>query len=473
MEKNVKKIFSGAVILAAGTFIAKLLGAIYRIPLTRIIGVEGLGLYQMIFPVYTLLLEFSGIAVPNALSKIISSYDGNANGERYARKVLKTGVTFFALLGAFLSFITALFSGVIAKAQGNISAKNLYVAISPSVFLVSLICCFRGYFQGRMNMFPTALSQVIEQAVKLIAGLSFSAIFMPDIIAASTAGALAVTLSELSAFIYLFFKYRKTVKTLPRIKISVDKTDYRVTLKTILYYAVPIAFTGVLLPLSKVADSFIIINGIAAYREDATALYGIFSGVAVTIVGLPVALCYGIATVVVPAVSRECAIKSGERDSTRGTVAYKSLMLTAAVSGAGATACYFFAPLIVEILYGYLAADYKEIAVLLLKTVSPCVFLLSILQTLNAVLIGKGKPKLPLLGLFFGVTLKIIIESLVVSDPKINIYGAGYGAIACYFVADLVNFICVIYISAKEKVSESAIKSNGYTRYKSGQKIYR
>ena len=91
MDKNGKKILSGALVLGVAAFISKLLGALYRIPLTRIIGGTGLGLYQMVFPVYTLLLDFSGASVPNAVAKIIASYKGE-DRENYARKILKTSL---------------------------------------------------------------------------------------------------------------------------------------------------------------------------------------------------------------------------------------------------------------------------------------------------------------------------------------------------------------------------------------------
>ena len=110
-RKGAGALVSGAAILGAGAFIAKLLGALYRIPLTRIIGAKGLGIYQMIFPVYTLLLDFSGAAVPNAMAKIISSFRGaGIEREIYARKILKTSVIFFFVLGVLFSFLIAVFS---------------------------------------------------------------------------------------------------------------------------------------------------------------------------------------------------------------------------------------------------------------------------------------------------------------------------------------------------------------------------
>lgn len=455
-RKGAGALVSGAAILGAGAFIAKLLGALYRIPLTRIIGAKGLGIYQMIFPVYALLLEFSGAAVPNAVAKIISSYRGEISDKhRYAISILKTSVRFFAVLGSVLSVSVAVLAGYISKAQGNSEATLSYIAMSPSIFLVCILCCYRGYFQGQTNMMPTAVSQIAEQAVKLAAGLLLASFFLPDIAKAAAGAALALTLSEAVAVVYVFIVYKRQSKGFAVENLRVTLKETKDAIKEILKYTVPIAFAGILLPLSKVADSFIIINVISAYDLDATALFGLFSGVAVTVVGLPVAVCYGFAAAAVPAVS-------SEGDS--GKNAAKSIVFTFIISTVCAVGCFLFAPFIINILYGYLSAENKIASIRLLKISSPCIVLLSVLQTVNAVFIGKGRPKTPLIGLAFGVVFKLVLEILLVSDPEINIYGAAYGAIACYFCAVLINLICLARASGKKTVVK--VKSrDGYPRY--------
>lgn len=458
-----KSLFSGAATLGAAAFIAKLLGAIYRIPLTRIIGAEGLGIYQMIFPVYTLLLDFSGAAVPNAMARIISSFRGSCEEKyRHAVKTLKASVSFFAVFGLITSAGTLAFSGYIAKAQGNAGATLSYMAISPSVFLVCIVCCYRGYFQGLSDMTPTAVSQVAEQTVKLAAGLLLAWLFMPDIELAAAGAAAAVTFSEIAATAYVIIKYKRREKRLAFRDLGFTNGERRNYIKKILRFTVPIAFTGMILPLSKVADSFIIINVIGGYAENATALFGLYSGVAVTVVGLPVAICYGIATAAVPAVSAE---------NGAGNAA-KSILLTVFISSVCSVGCFAFAPLIIRILYGYLSAENRATAVTLLKISSPCVVLLSVLQTVNAVFIGKGRPKTPLTGLIFGVAVKITIELLFVKDPAVNIYGAAYAAIACYFTAVLVNLICLARASGKKTVVKVG-RGDGYSRINGREGAFR
>ena len=143
---SVKKLLFGASYLGVGAFVSKLLGALYRIPLTNLIGANGLGLYQMIFPVYTVILDFAGAGAPNAISRLIAS-ENSLDKSVHAQKILKVSIKLFSILGLIGAIFMLTFSFLIAKLQGNINATLGYVFMSPAVFFVSLIACFRGYFQ--------------------------------------------------------------------------------------------------------------------------------------------------------------------------------------------------------------------------------------------------------------------------------------------------------------------------------------
>ncbi len=435
MKKN-KIILNGAIALGAGAFISKLLGAIYRIPLTNIIGGTGLGLYQMVFPVYAVLLDFSGAGVPSALSKIISANKSLENKYQNAENYLKSSIKILTIIGILGSVLMVAFSKLLATVQGNESAFLGYLAISPAIFLVAIISCYRGYFQGLMDMRPTAISQILEQVVKLIFGLLLAYLFRHSL-ALSVAGAtFAISLSELLAVIYLQNKHKCfNKKLLPYF--TFDKEKHKQRVKEIIKTTLPITIIGIIIPLSQVIDSFIIINVLNGYRQDATALYGLLSGVASTVVGLPVSVCYGISAVAIPAVS------SSKTEKQKNANALKAILLTLAVALPCAIVCYFFAPLIISILFRRLPFAEKTISINLLKTISPCVVLLSLLQTGNAVLIGKGKLYKPVFSLVIGVVVKIIVSVVLLKNPTLNIYGGAIGVIACYFVASLINFIMI------------------------------
>ncbi len=433
MRNKQGKIIGGAVVLGIGAFLAKLLGATYRVPLTNMLGGQGLGLYQMVFPVYSVLLDFSGGGVPSAMSKLISS-EKEENRLEKAKEYLKASVKTLVIFGFIGTLLMSCLSLPLSVLQGDSRAFLGYIFLAPAVLLVSVLSCFRGYFQGLMNMSPTAISQVVEQFIKLVFGVILVKLFLPNLTLAVAGATLAITFSELIAFLYLYITYRKKGYSL---KINLEKNRQIVLVKRLIKIAFPVTLVCVMIPLSQVIDSFLILNILSGYRKDATALYGLLSGVVGTVIGLPVAVCHGIATVTVPAVSRESLEINKDRAGKR------TLGLTLLASIPCAVVTFVFAPLIIKLLFNGLASSEKSIAVTLLRLSSPCIVLLSFLQTGNAVLIGKGKVYAPVLSLGMGVVVKIVLNALLLNIPEINIYGGAIATIACYFTVCLVNLIMI------------------------------
>ena len=212
MEKTSNKNSGGFVksifILSVGGLVAKLLGAFYRIPLTNVVGSYGMGIYQLVFPLFSLLLTISTAGIPVAVSKLVA--EKTAVGDRYAAKrIFSLSLAALSVLGLVCSLLLFVLSDSIAAMQGNADASFAYKLISPAVFLVCVISAYRGYFQGLLHMTPTALSQIIEQVVKMSVGLYCAVKFMPDILKAVNGAVLAVTLSELAAAIFLAVLYFK------------------------------------------------------------------------------------------------------------------------------------------------------------------------------------------------------------------------------------------------------------------------
>lgn len=442
--KKKKTIIKGAFVLAVGAFAAKALGALYRIPLTNILGSYGLGLYQTVFPVYCLLLDFAGAGVPNALSSLIAS-DGENSPEEY----LRTGLKVFSLSGIIGSVL--LFGGgyFLPELQGDKNARFGYFYLSPSVFFVALIACFRGYFQGKGNMIPTALSQVSEQMVKIVVGLGLLYFFSSDSAAAVGRATFAVSFSEAVTLVFLIVKYKKT-KDSKRI----ERSSHGLA-KKLVKAAVPVTLTGMFLPITQFFDSFIVINALKTYLPQATSLFGLYSGAALTVVNLPVSLCYGIAVASVPFIAEK------EEDLKKKN-SLKAIGLTFAVSLVFSGFTLFFADKACEILFSSLSESEKAVVSGLIKLLSVNVVFSSILQTVNASLIGQGRYYTPLCGMTCGAIIKIILTLLLSFIKSLNIYGAGIGLIACYFFALLVNFIILLKGRGKSEIKTAVVKKYRY-----------
>ncbi|MCL2797534.1 MAG: polysaccharide biosynthesis protein [Firmicutes bacterium] len=217
------KVLTGAGILAVCALVAKLIGAMYRIPLTNIVGAEGIGLYQMVFPLYTVLLTVSSGGLPVAISRVVASRIANGD-EHGARKVLFTSLLSLSLIGLAASALVFFFRGQIAAVQGNPAAALPYLGIAPSITFVAVISCFRGYYQGKQNMLPSALSQLSEQAIKLAAGLTLARVMLPLGVEYGVLGALlGVSVSELATMLLLlgqFFFTNRQYRRKTRIPVG-------------------------------------------------------------------------------------------------------------------------------------------------------------------------------------------------------------------------------------------------------------
>ncbi len=441
-EKNT--IFKGAFYLAAGAFISKFLGAIYRIPLTNMLGGLGLGLYQMVFPVYCLLLDFSGAGLPSAMSRIIASQ--TSDKEVTARRLLINSTKLFFLFGLFAMLIMAVFSRPFSILQGNEKASTAYLLLSPAILAVAMISCLRGYFQGFMDMKPTAISQIIEQVIKLLLGLVFVYMFLGNVSLAVGGATLAITISEFIALIVLFYIYKR--KTRGTIQDFVyDKRSFFVDAKTIIKTTVPITLVGILLPFSQVIDSILTINIISGYRNDATMLFGLLSGVVMTVINLPVSICYGIGSVAIPSISK-CKTEEEKKKQS-----IKILVLTLIVSIPCFLGLLILSPQVISLLFRNLSSMEKNIAIKLLRLTSPCVVLLSVLQASNSVFIGSGKLYTPVVNLLIGVVVKFIISVLLLRIPSINIYGGAIAINACYFAVCMINLMLIFNKKVKNATS--------------------
>lgn len=447
MKKN--GLIRGALCIAAGTFAVKFLGAIYRIPLVNLIGAEGLGLYQMIFPVYAILLDLSGASLPSALSKIIAS-EAEADRMPYAERCLKIGLKLMCKIGLIGSLLLACLSIPISFLQGNTDTIAGYVALAPSVFFVSLISCYRGYFQGLAIMKHTATSQILESSVKLAIGLVLAYLFMPNLKLAVAGATFAVTVSEAVAFFYLRMRYKKYRNNFySQTASSLRQTDDKIFIKTIVKASFPIMLTGIAVPFSHFIDSFLIVNVLPATKEQSTVLYGLFSGVVHTVLSLPVGLCYGIAVSSIPNVSQL------NNQSERYNAISKSVLFTVVVALPLTVAFFVFAPNVVDVLFARLVETEREISVRLLRISSSGILLLSVVQTTNSLMFATDKYYLPLISLGIGISVKTILSVVLIPQPEINIYGGGISLIACYFVAAMIN--CIILSKKRSQDADKAV----------------
>ena len=436
----------GAAIIAAGGFLAKLIGALYRIPLTNLIGGHGIGLYQMVYPTYCLLLTVSATGIPSSIAKLTAERIGKGQS---TAPLFKTAMRLFLIIGLLGGLLMALLAPILSRAQGSTEIAGGYYALAPAVLLVSAISVFRGWFQGRNDMLPTALSEVTEQLVKVAFGLIFAYLYRGNVVKAVVFLLLSVSISELFALLLMALLYFRVPN-----RHGKEKEGGRVATRSILQLSIPLTFSSILLPLSSLLDSVLAVRLMGGYVSDAVALYGLFSGGAVTVINLPVSVCYGIAAASVPAVAEakakeELPSENGEkRLSVRKRILF-SLGITILIALPSTVALYFFAEPAVKIIYRSLQGEELSTLVALVKAFSISALTLSLTQTLSACLTAQGKPKFAALSMLIAVLVKTGAEFFLLKNPKISIFGLVYATNLCYLVAFLLNLIYNLYISRK------------------------
>lgn len=424
VKRNKGHMLSGAAVLAIGSVLAKVLGALYRVPLTNILGAEGMGMYQLVFPVFALFMVLSTAGIPTALSRMVA--EKRSEGAP-TKKYLVSAILVLMSLGTVFAIITFALAGKLAAWQGNADTRTGFMIIAPTLILVSLIAGFRGWFQGEMYMLPTAISNIIEQVVKLAVGIGLSVAFMPKGVTAAVNGALlGIAASEVCALAYLVITYFVRGRALKAEKLHVSGEDARVMFKV----AFPIAIVALLLPLSSFLDSVILVNvlkGAGVAQDVATAQYGLLSGPVNSLINMPIVVIMSLAVVVVPSVS----VSRVQRDIDG--VMLKSRLSIKLAYLIGIPCAFFFmvfAPRLLPIIYPALSPSQLDLTVRLLRVVAANVVLMSAMQIYVSLLQALDKTKYAVISLAVAIAVKIALS--VVLTHFIGIMG---GAVASFAMA--------------------------------------
>lgn len=422
VKKNKGHMLSGAAVLAIGSVFAKVLGALYRVPLTNILGAEGMGMYQLVFPVFALFMVLATAGIPTALSRMVA--EKRAEGVP-TKKYLVSAIIVLATLGSLFAIFTFSLAGKLAEWQGNADTRTGFVIIAPTLVLVSLIAGFRGWFQGEMYMLPTAISNIIEQVVKLGVGIGLSVAFLPRGVTAAVNGALiGIAISEACALAYLVITYFVRGRKLKGEKLHVTREDARIMFKV----AFPIAIVAVLLPLSSFFDSVILVNvlkdsGVA--QDIATAQYGLLSGPVNSLINMPIVVIMSLAVVVVPSVS----VSRVQRDIDG--VMLKSRLSIKLAYLIGVPCAFFFmtfAPRLLPIIYPALTPAQLSLSVNLLRVTAANIVFTSAMQIYVSLLQALDKTKYAVLSLAIAIAVKIVLS--VVLTRYIGIMGGAVASLA-------------------------------------------
>ena len=397
----------GAAILTIAGVAVKILGSVNRIWLSRFLGGEGIGLYQMAYPIYLLFAAVASAGVPLAVSIIVAKY--LAENRRADLEVLPLRLgKIFLVTGVLLTFVVYMGSeflirgGIITDPRANLGI----LAVLPAIFLAFFVGGLRGYFQGYQEMLPTAVSQVIEQLVRVFAMLILAYLLLPyglEYAAAGAAGGAGV--GAIGGLIVLLYFYRSHVNIASDRQTELPSdgekhSTIRQLCRQLLNLAVPISLTNLVIPLTAFSDMILVpkcLLGLGLTAQAATTQFGYLAGMAQPLILLGTIPTVALSFSLVPALAQA---GSGNFTQISATVrdAVKLALLISVPAGLGMSA---LGEPLARLLYAEPAAG----PVLLHS--GPALALLGLLQVSNAVLQGLGKVYWPLISLGAGLLLKI------------------------------------------------------------------
>ncbi len=442
--------FKGAAVLSIAGILVKILGAIYRIPLSNIIGDEGMGYYQTAYPFYQLLLTLSTSGFPVAIAKIVS--EKRALGDyRSAYKVFKIASLGLLIGGILSSLFIALGAEYIVESVGNRNAYYSLIALVPALLFVPLMSSFRGFFQGRKTMIPTAISQIVEQLVRVVVGLSLTVVLLNKGISIAAGGASfggsAGAIAGMVAIVFIYLKYKGSIKD--EIRLSTVNNEYGVSriVKDLLLIAIPITIGSAIVPIMDTIDTALIFQRlqVIGYSEKvANDLYGQLKGNAQTLINLPMVFSVSIAMSLVPAISDAYARKS--RGEIKELIS-SGIRMTLLIGLPAALGLFVLAEPVISLLYFTRSAETIESTGRILAVLSFSVIFLTLVQTLTAMLQGIGKTFVPVRNLAIGAVAKVILTYLLTAIPEINIRGAAISTVITYAIASFLDLYSIVNIT--------------------------
>lgn len=440
-SKAASRLMQGATILALAGIISKIFGAVFRIPLTNMIGAEGQSYYGAAYPVYQFFYVIATAGFPVAISRMVS--ERIALGDYInANKSFKLAMKVSFVI-SMISFVIAFFgAGAIAAFYGNPGAANSIRAISVALLFTPVAASLRGYFQGHQNMTPTAVSQVLEQIVRVAVGLALAYMFfrtsLENAAAGATFGASAGMITAMIVLLVLYNRNKATRQENMRNSVIREETQ-NARIKELIEIVVPITIGSSIMPLMMIIDAAVVMRRLQATGWTlamSKTLYGLISGYCDPLVNLPVVFIDAITISLIPAVTTAFTLKRKADLDGNIKTGLKTMMVIAYPCAIG---LIVLAQPILHLLYPT-KIDEADLAIHTLQILALSIIALAIMRTLSSSLQGIGKMTLPVINLFIGAVVKIVVTFILVGIPALNINGAAIGTVCAYLTAAILNY---------------------------------
>ena len=432
------KFLKGALILTVAGLLVKVIGSVNRILLSRLLGGEGIGLYQMAYPIYLLMLSVCSAGVPVAVSIIVAEKVAK-NDYAQAHRIFKVTLGLMAVFGLFFALILYGLAGYLVSSGWIRDSRAYYalVVLTPAVFFSSILASFRGYFQGYQMMTPPAVSQILEQLVRVVFMIALAYFLLPYGLEYAAAGAaFGAVPGGLTGLVVLSWFYRKARKEWKlRIEEQIETVEESVAsiAKRLVLLAIPVSCANLLIPVTSSIDMLLVPNGLGRAGfgvEAATTLFGYLTGMAQPLMMMATIPTMSLAASLVPAVSEAYTLKRPNEILRKTGSAFKICMLIVVPASVGMWA---LAGPISGTLYGTMKAAP------VIAHLAPSIAFLGIFQVTTGALQGIGKTAIPMWNMLFGAVVKAVAAWQLTSVAAFHILGAAWASDLNFAVVSVIN----------------------------------
>ena len=468
-KKETNFVVQGTILAVAG-IIVRLIGILYRVPMTNIIGDEGMGYYSTAFNVYNIILILSSYSLPLAVSKMVAG--SIAKGQyRNSVKILKAALLYATIVGGIACFITWHFGEFFADTVFN-TPFSVYAlrTMAPTIWIMAYLGVLRGYFQGHGTMVPTAISQIFEQIINavisvLAAGVLFKVGLDSNRVYGTTGypeafgaagGTIGTGAGALAAFLFillLFAMYRPTMKRRLRRDRSGVRNSYSQITGTFVMTVIPVIISSTVYNISSVVDNSIMAYGMESLGQgkEFLALWGIYNNKYMLLVHVPLAMANSLASSLIPSLSAAVARKDRGAVIQKTGMVIRFAMLIAIPAAVGLTV---LAAPVNNLLF---SKDNAE-AIKMLIVGSSAVVFLSLSTVSNAILQGINHMNIPVRNATIALILHVLALYAFLMVFKMGIYSVLFANIVFSVLMCLFNGLAIRkYLRYRQEVGKTFV----------------
>lgn len=441
MSNQTQKFVKGTLILSIAGLLAKVLSAFFRVPLTALIGDEGIGYYGLAYPIYTLFSAIAVMGIPSTIAKMVA--EKRVCGEQMeAHKIFTHTLKLMLIIGTVMSGVVFFGAPFIIKAL-DWEPGSIYslwgLALSP--IFVCIMGVYRGYFQGMQDMMPTAISQVAENAGRVLGGLALAVYFMPDVAKAAGGASFGGVIGGVFGSIVLLAMYMKKRNSIlvstEKIKAANKEINFKVISRRVLWTAIPISLGSAINSIMPLIDSGLVVMRLRDYGFDgitATELAGQLTKVA-TLINFPLTFALALIIGLVPSISEAMARGDKKELFDKIELGTRIALLISLPASIGLAV---LSKPIMNLIYPKYPAGGE-----ILMVASSSVIFVMLGQALAGILQGMGNIWAPIYAIMGAALVKFIGNYILITSP-LGVTGAALASVLGYATYAIVNYIAVV-----------------------------